>query len=407
MKHRTWLSRFVTSVMALAIALLGVVGVVGLSSAPSQAAAATKSPIAVGYICSCTGPLASSITVNKQAYQAYVDSVNAAGGIDGHPIKLYTADDALNPATSSAAVHTFVTDDHIVALASVSNTPQAWDTYISGLKIPVIGADGSAQDMYTNPDFFFPGQTDDSLSAAVVLGAQKMHAKNMAIFYCAESPACQELVAPEKAAATQYHENLAYISQISASASSYAAQCLAAKQAGATVLFVADAVSVVESVANSCSQQGYHPTVMASDGAVGEGFTKTPGLSNSLLAFQPQIPFNVTSTPATKEMVAAFKKYQPTLMGNPNYNGEVLEAWASGKLLAAAVTASKAGGTVTSADLLTGLHALHNETLGGISPPLNFTAGKANTTDCWFWMGTKNGKFTEPYGLTPQCVKSA
>jgi hypothetical protein len=35
---------------------------------------------------------------------------------------------------------------------------------------------------------------------------------------------------------------------------------------------------------------------------------------------------------------------------------------------------------------------------------LTFKACKANTTDCWFWMTTKNGKFTEKYGLTPQCA---
>ena len=38
-----------------------------------------------------------------------------------------------------------------------------------------------------------------------------------------------------------------------------------------------------------------------------------------------------------------------------------------------------------------------------MAPPLTFTAGKPNLVDCWFWMTTKNGKFTEKYGLTPQC----
>jgi branched-chain amino acid transport system substrate-binding protein len=400
MKHRTLLTRVGSGATALAIAMLGFVG---LSSTPSGAA--TKAPIPVGYICSCTGALASSITVNRQAYEAYVSYTNAHGGIDGHQIKLYTADDSLNPATASAEVHTFVTQDHIVALASVSNFPQAFDTYIVSMGIPVLGTDGSAEDMYTNPDFFFPGQTDDSLPAAVVLAAKKVHAKSFAIFYCAESPACQELVAPEKAAATKYGETLSYITQISASAPSFAAQCLAAKQAGATVLFIADAVSVVESVATSCAAQGYAPTIVASDGAVGEQFPQTTGLKSGLLAFEPQIPFNVTSTPPTKTMVAAFKKYQPTLMSNPNYNGEVDEAWVSGLLLTAAVEKDgNPAATVTSKAILTGLHSFKGVTLGGMAPPLTYHAGKANTTDCWFWMGTKNGKFTEPYGLKPECV---
>jgi branched-chain amino acid transport system substrate-binding protein len=401
MKLRTFLTRSASATIAFTLALLGFVG---LSSTPSGAAA--KAPINIGYICSCTGALASSVSVNRQAYEAYVSYTNAHGGIAGHKIKLFTADDALNPATAAAEVHTFVQHDHIVGLVSLSNAPQAFDTYIAGLGIPVLGADGSGVDMFTNPDFFFPGQTDDSLPAAVVLAAKKVHAKSFAILYCAESPACQELVAPEKAAARKYGETLSYITQISFSAPNYDAQCLAAKQAGAKVLFIADAVSVVEAVATSCAAQGYTPIVVASDGAVGRQFPQTPGLKTGLLAFEPQIPFNVSSTPATKTMLAAFKKYQPTLMSNPNYNGEVDEAWVSGLMLTKAVELGNPGASITSKEILKGLHSFKNQTLGGMAPPLNYHPGKVNTTDCWFWMGTKNGKFTEPYGLTPQCVKS-
>jgi branched-chain amino acid transport system substrate-binding protein len=371
------------------------------SAAPSGAA--TKAPIPIGYICSCTGALASSVSVNRTSYVAFVDWTNAHGGIDGHQIKLYTADDALNPTVAATDVHKFVEQDHIVALASVSNSPQAFDKYIEGLKIPVIGTDGSEADMYTSPDFFYPGQTDDSLPAAVVAAAKKNGDKNLAIFYCAESPACQELVGPEKTVSAQLHENLVYQTAISASAPSFAAQCLAAKQDGATALFIADAVSIVEAVASSCNQQGYDPTVIASDGAVGNQFPQDPGLTNSLLAFEPQIPFNEKNTPATKTMFKAFAKYAPGLTSNPNFNGEVVEAWASGLLLAAGVEGGHPGSKITSAEIRKGLDSLHGDTLGGISPPLTYHAGQPNVTDCWFYMGTKNGQFDEPYGLKPFC----
>ena len=144
--------------------------------------------------------------------------------------------------------------------------------------------------------------------------------------------------------------------------------------------------------------------VIASDGAVGVGFTSTPGLSNNLLAFEPQIPFNVTNTPATKAMISAFKKYSPGLIGSANYNGEVDEAWASGLLLAAAVEKGNPGNTITSAEILKGLHSLNGDTLGGMSPPLNYKAGKPNLVDCWFWMTTSGNKFAEKYGLKPACV---
>jgi branched-chain amino acid transport system substrate-binding protein len=394
--------KFPSRAVALATSCaVTMIGFVVLSATPSGAA--TKAPIAVGYICSCTSPQASSVVTNRSAYEAYVDYTNAHGGIAGHKIKLYLADDSGNPATSSADVHTFVTQDHVAAIVSLAGSPSSWDKYVDGLHIPVVGADGSPVDFYTDPNFFFPGQTDDSLPAAVALAAKKVGSKNFGVMYCAESPSCQELVAPLEAIGPKYGVKLAYNTQISYSAPSYASECLAAQQAGVKALFIGDAVTVVESVAKDCAQQGYNPTIIASDGAVGVGFTSTPGLSNNLLAFEPQIPFNVTNTPATKAMVAAFKKYQPALLSSPNYNGEVDEAWTSGLLLAAAVEAGNPGNTVTGTEILKGLHSLKGDTLGGMAPPLTFKAGKANTVDCWFWMTTKNGKFTEKYGLTPQC----
>ena len=91
-------------------------------------------------------------------------------------------------------------------------------------------------------------------------------------------------------------------------------------------------------------------------------------------------------------------------MSSPNYNGEVDEAWTSGLMLAQAVEDGNPGNTITSAEILKGLHSFKGETLGGMAPPLNFTAGKPNLVDCWFWMTTSGGKFTEKYGLTPECA---
>jgi branched-chain amino acid transport system substrate-binding protein len=399
MKRSKFLSRVIATASACAVAT---VGLATISASPGGAA--TKAPIPIGYICSCTSPQASSVVTNRSAYEAYVDWTNAHGGIDGHKIKLYLADDSANPATSSADVHTFVQTDHVVAIVSLAGSPSAWDTYLEGLKIPVVGADGSPEDFYTSPDFFFPGETDDSLPAAVALAAKKVGSKNFGVFYCAESPSCQELVTPLKEVGASYGISLSYIAEISASAPSYTAQCLAAQQAGIKALFIGDAVTVVEAVAKDCAAQGYNPTYIASDGAVGSSFLTTPGLNDHLLAFEPQIPFNVTNTPATKAMVSAFKKYEPGFLNSPNYNGEVDEAWTSGLLLAAAVEAGHPGNSITSAEILKGLHSLHGATLGGMAPPLTYTPGKPNTTDCWFWMTTSNGKFTEKYGLTPECA---
>src|ERR1700722_13356937 len=287
-------SRILSRVFAIASACaVATVGLAAVSAAPSGAAA--KAPINIGYICSCTSPQASSVVTNRSAYEAYVDYTNAHGGIAGHKIKLFLADDAANPATSTADVHTFVTQDHVQAIVSLAGSPASWQKYVDGLKIPIVGADESAIQFFTDPDFFFPGQTDDSLPAAVATAAKKVGSSNFGVMYCAEAAACQELVAPLEAIGPKYGVKLAYTTQISYSAPSYAAQCLAAQQAGVKALFIGDAVTIVEAVAKDCAAQGYFPTMIASDGAVGIQFATTTGLDDGhLLAFEPQIPFNVT-----------------------------------------------------------------------------------------------------------------
>jgi branched-chain amino acid transport system substrate-binding protein len=53
-----------------------------------------------------------------------------------------------------------------------------------------------------------------------------------------------------------------------------------------------------------------------------------------------------------------------------------------------------------------GLYALHNQTLGGLAPPLNYAAGKANPVNCYFIFKATNGKFGTPYGVKPFCGPS-
>jgi hypothetical protein len=158
MKRPRFLFRAVSTAMAGALLTVGFVAL----SAAAPAGAATKAPIPIGYICSCTSPQASSVLVNRSAYEAYVDYTNAHGGIDGHKIKLYLADDSATRHIVSGRAHLCDPGPRRGDRLG-GGKPPAWDTYVEGLHIPVVGADGSAEDFFTSPDFFFPGQTDDSL----------------------------------------------------------------------------------------------------------------------------------------------------------------------------------------------------------------------------------------------------
>jgi branched-chain amino acid transport system substrate-binding protein len=375
--------------------------------AGSAAATPTGSPIKIGLVGSFTGALASSIEVARPAYQAWAKSVNASGGINGHPVQVIVKDDGLNPATAVAEVHELIDSDHVIALATISNEETAFASYPGQKGVPVIGTSLSSLNMFVQPTWFPQGQTIDVLPAAVVLAAKKVGAKNFGIIYCAESPACQQLIGPESQAAQKYGVPLVYKASVSAAAPNYTAQCLAAKQAGAQALFIADAVSVVEHVAKDCAAQGYTPPVISDDGAVAAAFKNSPGLSDGMINVMPIIPFEGANTPGVQAMNAAFQKYEPQLLSDPNYNDEVAESWVAGLLFEAAAKAGGVGAngsTPTSQQLLMGLSSLNGTTLNGMTVPLNLKQGVAHPVHCWFWMRTSHGQFTTPYGLTPECA---
>ncbi len=392
-------ARYWAAVVALCAGAIPVV----LSSSASAAVA----PLVIGVVCSCTGPEASSTATGPPTFQAWADYVNAHGGVDGHRVKVISEDDATNPATSTSEVHTLVSQDHIVGLIDDSIVDSAWATYIQQQRVPVLGGNLSNSTFYTNPDFFPEGTTQNFLSDQIVLEAKKAGATNLAVLYCAEAVACQEAVPPIKSTGQSDGVPLVYSAAISASAPSYAAPCLAAKQAGATSMNVADASQIVEAVADGCKQQGYTPIPLGIGGSVGRSWATTPGLNNAI-ATQNDIPFFVSSTPATKTLAAALKKYEPSVVSSPNYGEAVTNSWVSGLLIQAVAKAAgvTAATTVSSKTLTRGLYALHGATLDGMAPPLTFHSGKANSVNCFFYMRVKNGSFTTPYGNKASCVNS-
>jgi len=402
-------SRVATFGAVLAIAAMGLAACGGSAQAGASSKASTsssKAPINIGIVCSCTGPLASSTAIGPPGFEAWAKYQNAHGGVNGHQVHVILKNDAFNPGTALSDVEQFVTQDHIVALVDGSDVDSSFATYIKSHNIPVIGGGSQSTLDLTNSDWFAPGETLDEYFVNYVEMAKKVKADNIGELYCAESVICQQGVAPFEATAKKLDLKVGYVASISASAPSYTAQCLAAQQAGVNVLLVADAVSVVQAVAKDCTAQGYHPYEMAIDGAIAKSFPSAPGIENHFIGAETDLPFFVDTTPASKTMIAALKKYEPSTYNSPNYGEETTQFWVTGLLFDAAAKAGKAGvnGPVTSAEIYKGLYSLHNETLDGMAPPLNYKKGVPNPVNCWYWVSIKDGKFTTPYGIKPVCV---
>ena len=125
---------------------------------------------------------------------------------------------------------------------------------------------------------------------------------------------------------------------------------------------------------------------------------------------QNDFPWFDTSNTATRAFQSALKKYAPSITHGVNYNAAAAQTWAAAKVFEAAAKAGKWGDNPTYAQVKQSLYALpKGDTFGGLTPPLSFSpqqssATASNTVNCYFVIGVKNNKFTEPQGLKTSCV---
>lgn len=376
------------------------------SSSSSSASSSSNSggmPLKIGIVCSCSTALASTNGIAVTGIKAWAASVNAHGGVNGHQVDLVIENDSASAGTSISEVQSLINQDHVVAIGQISDVDSSWASYASQAHIPVIGLGSEDTNDFTNPNFFSPGLTNDAGPAALVEAMKLMHVTKLGLMYCVEAAICSAGIPSEKQYAKAHGIQVAYVTGISGSAPNYVAQCLAAKQAGVQALAIGTGNSEIQSVAASCAMQGYNPIELQEDPAL--GFANLPGLKNNIIADSPVIPYTA-NTPGVKSMTAAFNKYAPGTLTDPNFNVLGEEGYITGLLIQAAASAGQVGvnGPPTSQELYNGLYSLHGDTLGGMAPPLTFQPGKPNPVECWYWVADRNGKWVTPYGLTPVCA---
>ncbi len=345
-------------------------------------------------ICSCSGAggFGAFIAPGRDVYQAWVNTVNAAGGIDGHQVQLTADDDTGNPGTALTDAQNLISA-HVVAIADLSVVDAAWASVVQKANIPVVGVETPNGPFGTNPDFYPEAQTNASAIDAVLMTAKAAGATNLANIYCAESPDCAQSVPPFEAAGKQLGIPVTYNAEVSATAPNYTAQCLAAKQQHVTSMFIGDASAVIARIGTDCNQQGYTPIYVTEGAGFGMVEAAAPGLKDKLWNEFPAAPF-FASIPAVQTANAAIDKYYPGVRENVNLYSETdFMAWISGALLADAVKAGglTAGAIPTAAEVTQGLNSLKGDNLQGLTVPLTFTAGQPHNISCWFTTRVQNG----------------
>jgi branched-chain amino acid transport system substrate-binding protein len=394
------------TVVALALAGCGSSSPSSSSGTPGASTSAKGTPIVVGALGSFTGVASGSTADAKTLAQDWVSATNASGGINGHPVKAIILDDQNSASTSLANATQLVQQDHVKAILDLSdNLEPAWAKVADSAKVPVIG--NSETTLFgSDPNFYPTGTTVEALEWGELEAGARAKVTKLSVLYCAEIANCAEAVPLITALGKPLNIKLSYASKISSTAVSYTAPCLGAKNAGTQGGTVAAASDVALRVAEDCASQGYKPTWLTTGGEMTTTWLKQPAV-NGAVGNSQEVPWFDDSIPATKAMQAAIAKYSPGLTSSAAYGAVATIGWAAGTVFGTVAKAAHLTPSSSTSVLIAALDKVSNDTFGGITPPLTYTAGKPTTVGCSFLVGIKDGSWTEPIGLKTVCLPAS
>ncbi|GAA0615406.1 hypothetical protein GCM10009547_16710 [Sporichthya brevicatena] len=339
----------------------------------------------------------------------WLRAVNARGGIQCHPVKLYQMDDGADPARVTSNLTELVDNKKAVAIvgAAIPTTVAVGRQFAEKRKIPFVGGDLADTTWHASP-YLFPqgGNAVATWAAAMKAAAVERGGTKAGLIYCVESAGCgivnEQFEAFSRAAGLQ-----AVAKRVSSLTSpDYTAECQAMKAAKVDVIFLSLDGSGAARAARSCKALGFTGTTATSALAVSDAAANDPNLRElGMYLGNGNAPFLSTDSVGGKEFREAYLRLAPDSPLDQN----TMSGWASGKLLEKAlekVSDQARSGPVTVDMVLSGLWQIKNEKLDGIAPPITFNKGAPpSNNDCAYLLGVTTKGYVAPVGSKVECFK--
>jgi branched-chain amino acid transport system substrate-binding protein len=120
--------------------LVLLVGLLVIASAQAKPKAPTGEPYVIGAIFSITGDASSLGIPERNTAQMLEKQINAAGGINGHPLKVIIEDDRGEPAETLNVAKRLVERDNVLAIVGPSRTGNtlAIKSYMESVRTPLV-----------------------------------------------------------------------------------------------------------------------------------------------------------------------------------------------------------------------------------------------------------------------------
>jgi branched-chain amino acid transport system substrate-binding protein len=363
----------------------------------------TGGTIKLGVITDSSGVAASGFSTTETGIKAYVNSVNAAGGVNGKKLEYVMADSTSTPAGALTAVQKLVQTDKVFAIINVSSDFYGAYAYTLKQGVPVVGGSFDGPE-WTDPKntnlFAAEGVTDYSS----VYTTQGDYFKTRGVTSCGSMGYSSSPSAQKSASAAQkscQHAGLkdGYLTQVAFGSTDMGAIALAMKNAGVDGIYLPVVPNTGFALAASLRQIGVKP----------KSFVLATGYGSDLLASSAAVTaaqgFEFSSagepvemnTPATQKMVKNLAAVGFTQ--SPTYAIQT----AYGAMSAFVRGLQDAGANPTRDSFMTALRAVKDFDADGLRAPLKIDFSNYSPNQTCSWIVQLEGKKFIPVSGTPTC----
>lgn len=333
-------------------------------------------PVVIGTVGTYSGIVGAGLIGGLKALQAWRETINAGGGLNGHKVEVVTADDGGDPARHRALVQELVEERGVIAFVyqAAPLSGQADIDYVTQKRVPVIGSEVAGEWFYSSPMFFPQGTSGKRMLASIVAAAAPVALpegkKKLGLITCSDGiQICEEAKKTIPAYVPKTGFDLVWQGSGSLAQPDFTAECLNARNAGAEYIVTIVDANTVRRMARSCASVGYKPRYIIGPPILWDFFADDPLFEGSI-GTQVVATWVNTKNPAVAEYRAAMQRYAP----DANVSAAAPLAWVSAKLFERA--ARNLGAEPTSSAVLDGLWSIKGDTLGGLTFPLTFERDK-------------------------------
>lgn len=365
-------------------------GMVVMSGGAASAASKSGSLIKVGMVNDQTGALAEQFGPNSAGAQAYIDMVNAHGGVDGHKITFKVYDGQSSDSVVESDFKLAVSNGTFGFIESeplmTSSVP-----YLEQQGVPVVGF-GVVPSFYGSTAKNFFGTFGDIITKTSTEWAAHLVKEGKKRIAVLSDAVPGDEVGAKSWAATVTKVGGTLVDTDYAVNSTNASTLLSLAQR----LKSENVQGVISDAGNTQPQLEVDLHQVGDAGAVVEGGSNYTIKLGSQLGSGANgytygsfvAPLTDVKDPGVKQYLTAMKKYEPKLV----YNGQASDGWASAALFVEGLRLLKPGKVTTSA-YVAKMNKLNGYSATGFMPPVHFPQFRTGLGACLSFSQLSAGKW--------------